>query len=402
MLRLDRLKTSEFREISEACALLFARSEINNVFLSCLNLKMVKNAYRSLAKALHPDMQRGISKGSSERFIMVTDAYKILIFYLQNEVFKETRREEGQGTLIAVGGAKGGIGKSVFSTNLAVLLSKRGYDTIVVDLDLGNSNLHLYLGETTVLKRSINDFINKRVESLDDVMIRSRFGPRFIGGNSSELGSANIHFSKKLRLLRAIRTLKADYIVLDLGGDTAYNILDFFLAADYGVVMTTPESASYIGAYHFIKAALYRKLNRLFGPESRYMAQRDRQLELFIQEATMSNGATQVKTIDQLKERAWGVKPGYQGHINKAIAEFKPYLVINKTPPDYAVKDLVDKLRGVTKRWLSKEVGYLGNISAQVDVEKSTSGLYPLVARQPNGEYAKQLGRITDNLLRSG
>jgi flagellar biosynthesis protein FlhG len=40
-------------------------------------------------------------------------------------------------------------------------------------------------------------------------------------------------------------------VILDLGGNTTYNILGFFLAADQGFVLTTCEPASYPDAFFF-------------------------------------------------------------------------------------------------------------------------------------------------------
>jgi Mrp family chromosome partitioning ATPase len=49
------------------------------------------------------------------------------------------QRKPENGKLIAVGGAKGGIGKSLFSINMAVMLSRMGFCTVIADLDLGSS-----------------------------------------------------------------------------------------------------------------------------------------------------------------------------------------------------------------------------------------------------------------------
>ena len=46
--------------------------------------------------------------------------------------------------LIPVGGGKGGVGKSLTAANLAAALAKLGKQVIVVDLDLGGSNLYSY------------------------------------------------------------------------------------------------------------------------------------------------------------------------------------------------------------------------------------------------------------------
>ena len=48
--------------------------------------------------------------------------------------------------IIAVGGGKGGIGKSVICTNLAIGMALSGQKVVLVDTDFGASNLHALLG----------------------------------------------------------------------------------------------------------------------------------------------------------------------------------------------------------------------------------------------------------------
>ena len=50
--------------------------------------------------------------------------------------------------IISVGGGKGGVGKSLVSTNLAVTIAQAGHEVVLCDLDLGAANLHLMLGLT--------------------------------------------------------------------------------------------------------------------------------------------------------------------------------------------------------------------------------------------------------------
>ena len=44
--------------------------------------------------------------------------------------------------VVAVGGGKGGIGKSLVSANLGIALAARGSKVVLVDADLGGANLH--------------------------------------------------------------------------------------------------------------------------------------------------------------------------------------------------------------------------------------------------------------------
>ena len=46
----------------------------------------------------------------------------------------------------AIGGGKGGVGKSLVTANLSICLSLMGYKVIAIDLDLGGANLHTCLG----------------------------------------------------------------------------------------------------------------------------------------------------------------------------------------------------------------------------------------------------------------
>ena len=71
-----------------------------------------------------------------------------------------TDKQKNRKKVIAVGGAKGGIGKSIFAINLALLLSSVGR-TVIIDLDLGGANLHLYLGET-IVARQITQYTSRR------------------------------------------------------------------------------------------------------------------------------------------------------------------------------------------------------------------------------------------------
>ena len=97
-----------------------------------------------------------------ERFINIQDSYSYLISFFNESTQPAIERKTQDKKIIAVGGAKGGIGKSIIATNLGVLLSSMGKETIIADFDLGGANLHLYLGES-YLNKSINDYLNKNV-----------------------------------------------------------------------------------------------------------------------------------------------------------------------------------------------------------------------------------------------
>jgi flagellar biosynthesis protein FlhG len=163
----------------------------------------------------------------------------------------------------AIGGGKGGVGKSVLSTLSALWLARMGKRTIIVDADLGGANIHTLLGIKSPLK-TINDFLAKKYSSLEKICIETEVeNLRLLSGASEILSLANLQFAQKAKIIQGLRQLNADHIILDLGAGTSYNVLDFFLVADRQIVVLTPQPISIQNSYAFVRNAVYRKLSRV-------------------------------------------------------------------------------------------------------------------------------------------
>ena len=180
---------------------------------------------------------------------------------MQNQ---HTEKELTQSPQIwAVGGGKGGIGKSVLSILISMALAEKGQDTVVIDGDLGGANLHTFMGIRTP-SRTLNDFISRQYATLDEVcMGTEQKGLRIICGASEVLTLANLQYTQKVKILQAISKIEADHVILDLGAGTGFNTLDFFLSADRQIVVMTPQPVAIQNAYAFVRNAVYRTLSRL-------------------------------------------------------------------------------------------------------------------------------------------
>ncbi len=169
--------------------------------------------------------------------------------------------------LWAVGGGKGGVGKSVFTSLLASRLAGLGARVVLVDADLGGANLHILFGIRYPLY-TLGDFITRQVENLEDVLLPTPVeNLRLLCGADDILGIANPRFAQKIRLLGHLRRLSADIILLDLGAGTSYTTMDFFLYAGGKIVVMTPQVTSIQNAYGFIKSCLQRKMVRTFATD---------------------------------------------------------------------------------------------------------------------------------------
>jgi len=194
----------------------------------------------------------------------------------------------------AIGGGKGGVGKSVVSTILALWLARIGKRIVLVDVDLGGANLHTLLGIKNPPK-TLNDFITKRSKALEDICIDTEAqNLRLISGASDVLSLANPHFSQKVKLISHLSRLDADYVILDLGAGTSFNVLDFFLSANKRIIVLTPEPTSIQNSYIFIRNAVYRKLSRL--------SSKTPSLQALIRTAMDPKNVLKIKTVKTLLE----------------------------------------------------------------------------------------------------
>lgn len=402
MISVHGLSPEEMKGIRIACAYLFSPDFAkNDEAINHLTMAPIDEAINEKGRRYNPDLHRDeaseMIEKRRERFLRLQESYTLLRKYFQEVTSPSVRKTNPNPTLIAIGGAKGGIGKSLLAANLGVFFSQRGKETVLIDLDLGGSNLHLYLGETS-LPRNLQDFLTHRVARLEDAMVPTKYGPKLIGGDSSRLGAANISFAQKVKLLKAIKSIEADCVIIDLGGDTSYNNLDFFLAAHHGAVLTTCDPASYMDAYTFIKVCLYRKLNRLFGPETNPNGEKDADLIQLIEESTLSSNGKAIKSIGQLMEKVVQERPQSLPVLHQALAQFRPHLVVSMGENEADIAPVVKRVQEVALKMLSIQVDYLGVIPYMQEIRRSTRELVPAVAKFPKGEVAGYLSCLVRRL----
>jgi len=290
--------------------------------------------------------------------------------------------------IVAVGGGKGGIGKSLVSANLGIALAQRGSSVILVDADLGGANLHSCLGVAQP-KLSISDFVDKRVDNLSHVAIDTGIERlKLIAGARDVLDAANPKHAEKQKLMRHIRALDVDVVIIDLGAGTGFNILDFFLLADVGIVVLLPEPTSIENAYRFIKAAFFRRLQLM-----------DSELHcgdlVTAALAGQEGGArTPFELLNQARER----HPESVARLEMAVNNFRPQLVLNqaRTRADH---DLGTQVAGAWKKFFGLDLGYLGAVAHDDAAWKAVRALKALLVAEPESAAASGLLRIAENLL---
>ncbi len=287
---------------------------------------------------------------------------------------------------IAVGGGKGGVGKSIIASNLAIALAKRNKRTVLVDVDLGAPNLHTLLGIGNPGK-TLQSFFDKEVKRLDEVAIETHVpGLRLIAGVGAVPGAANIMHSRKLKLLRHIRMLNADAVVIDCGAGVTYNTLDFFLAADHRLLVATPQLTSLQNTYCFLKAAVYRSIKTL--------AEDRAEADLF----TEASDKSETEHLKTLIERVKPERPAFAEAIATSLAYFGCSLIGNQAQ-DTRQHNVFHAVTRMMREFLDVEVNVLEVLSLSRKVHDSVNLREPLLSLAPEHKDAAALNRIARALL---
>ncbi|MBH0196647.1 MAG: P-loop NTPase [Nitrospira sp.] len=278
-------------------------------------------------------------------------------------------------TLISVASGKGGVGKSIVSVNLALALAKAGRKVILADLDVGGADAHIMFGELNP-PVTLTDFLNKRVNRLEDVAIPVAFHPnlRLIAGTGETLATANMAYARKKRLMKHFRDLDADVVILDIGAGTHYHALDFFLMADIHLTVATPEPTSVLDLYRFIKLAAIRRVLACFlarSPLSEVLSNRD------------------FTSVEEVMEVAGATDAEGRDVATAALRSFRPGLIINRTSGRSQVNVLY--LRKILQDYVGGDLMMLGEIPEDPAVSQAVRKFLPVIECAPQSPAAKGL-----------
>lgn len=299
-----------------------------------------------------------------------------------------SRASEPRRKIIAIGGGKGGIGKSMIAANIGVHIAQTGGRVVMVDADLGGANLHTCLG-VGVPEATLTDFVTRKVDNLADVVCPTSI-PRLglISGALDFLGAANPKYTQKLRLLRAISRLDVDYVIIDLGGGTGFNILDFFLIADHGVLTVVPEPTSIENAYRFIKAAYYRRLKTV---ELAW------NLKPIVEQALEAPSSQGLKTPADLVRYVEQRSPEAGLRLREELERFPLKLIVNQIRTEEE-KRLGLAICAACRKYFGIQMEHLGSVPYDDAVWRSVRTRKPVLVESPHSSATRAIESIAKSL----
>jgi flagellar biosynthesis protein FlhG len=239
--------------------------------------------------------------------------------------------------VIAVTSGKGGVGKTSVTVNLAIALSQKGFRVVIIDADLGLSNIDVVFG--IVPKYTLLDSVNSD-KGILDILCDGPNNIKFISGGSGVQELIHLNKNSLEAFIANMSQLDhiADYIFIDTGAGLSDTVMNFVLSAEEVILVVTPEPTSITDAYALVKTVARTK--------------KDCNINILINRADNENEAKNVyNNFTMVSDKFLGMKLGTLGYLpydhsfTKSVKLQRPYLL--SYPKNFASKlfnDIADSL----------------------------------------------------------
>jgi flagellar biosynthesis protein FlhG len=153
---------------------------------------------------------------------------------------------------IAVASGKGGVGKTNVTANLAISLRKLGKKVMIVDADLGLSNIDVLLHLAP--KHTIQNLLDGDMP-LKDILIEGPHGIKILPAGSGVQELTALDEFQRLKILEAFDSYSddVDVLLIDTAAGVSENVAFFCIAAQEIIIVTSPEPTAITDAYALIK-----------------------------------------------------------------------------------------------------------------------------------------------------
>lgn len=191
---------------------------------------------------------------------------------------KETEKKRVK--TIAVASGKGGVGKTNFVANLAIAMKRIGKQAMILDADLGLSNIDVLL--QLAPKYNIQNILNGE-KSLDEVIVQGPHGIKILPASSGVQELTALNEFQRLKILEEFDayTGDIDVLLIDTSAGISENVAFFCIAAEETIIVTSPEPTAITDAYALIKVLFTRYQEKEFSVLVNSVRNPDEALDVF-------------------------------------------------------------------------------------------------------------------------
>jgi len=242
-------------------------------------------------------------------------------------------RERPDARVVCIASGKGGTGKSVVATNVAVQRAALGERVLLVDFDAGLANAHLLLGLAP--KYDLGHVLEGACDA-SEALVEGPHGLKLLSGGVGRHVLIDPSRRQLDRLFRALRPLEStfDLVIVDQGAGLGYATVTHLAATTTLLLVTNHEVTALSDSY-----ALYKR-------------------------AHMVNPMIRVG------------------------------LVMNRAPREEKAREGWERFKGASERFLGHSPEFIGWVPADEAVSRSVESRSPVTLTEPSAPSAVALSTV--------
>jgi len=284
----------------------------------------------------------------------------------------------------AIGGGKGGVGKSFIASSMGILLASSGKRVLIIDADFGAANLHTFFGVHGA-KASLSNFLKGEVLDFGSLIVDS--GVRNLSlacGEKDSLDVADLNDRSVTMLRSALRSTSFDYIIMDIGPGTGGSHLDLFLMAQTGIIVTSTEPTSVENSYRFLKCLFLRRMRNAVNNSG------DSALKAALERLFSNNWSQRVKTISDILHQLKLIDPQKSVLLDELMGGMKIGIIVNNANGP-AAQGFGASMEVACTDYFGIEIKHLGDIERDEKVPESIRLRKPFILHAPDSGTAMAL-----------
>ncbi len=239
---------------------------------------------------------------------------------------------------IAITSGKGGVGKTNVVVNLGVALSRKNLKVAILDADYGLGNIDILLGIEP--EADISDLL-KDTATLEEILI-AKNELLIIPAGSGVQSLTHLSEYQEILLYKEMKKLEkmVELLIIDTSAGISDNVISLLLAADEVYLVISPENTSIVDAYAVIKV---------------------------------------ITELDAFKSVS---------------------VVANMVEDESEGQEVFLKISRAVKKFLNKELHYLGYIRKDDHVIEAIKYQEPVVEKFPDSEVAQDYLRLSETVMK--
>jgi len=299
--------------------------------------------------------------------------------------------------ILAVGSGKGGVGKTTLSANLAAKLGLLGYRVLLVDVDIGGSNLHTHFGLDPYPHTLAHYLVYGQIPFEKLIQSTSIPSVYLISGGQEEIWAELDDLTPSLFLplwenvLHAKTEFHIDFVIFDLGAGTQKHTIDFFSSAHMGILAVLPDPSSIENVYSLLKTVLWRFLDTTALALNAFH-------EATVIKEVLFHIHTPPRSYAQKLQELSAEYPIFISTLLEAMQSRTIGFVINQARSQ-ADTMVGQNMSSIVQEYFGFQTQYLGALSYDESTWRSLRNRKLLVSAFPHALVSRKIGEIASRII---